>query len=478
MVWNWMLRNLATGKTLVRLAACGLLFGCGASAEPLGTTETESVGDSEQFVVWMSGSNPLVTEHTNWHSRCGSIPGSRSCSNMGTDFLVFHRDYMRRLRNEFFRLNQNHNIDPWYRVPAEMRLSANGWTSALAAAETAIYTNRDPNNGNQPFRDLNAFGEFLENRFHNALHGIAQRTYGEAAIGPVNMAPTSTYFFKIHGLVEYLFQRFERNDFTRDGSSDIFVRDPSNGRNWVGSTRGVGQSVVWTDMATVPHDRCDWRLGGAADFNTDGWKDLVWLSKACNQVSIEMMRGQEVLHGSILEYPDPSYTYIGSADFSGDLQPEIVWASPTHVVYWHLTEDQTVDFVTSTSLPTRMRNGLRGIGDMDDDGQMDLLYAAAADSSTYQLHIQYMNRKAFASSGTRRTNVGTFSAFQQLVGAGNYHQRGMVYADPVFWNVPPCNCASSFGEVPWSPSQAGTYNDLSIVKLDEQPFGVYMSVPR
>ena len=218
------------------------LLGCGAELGPTEGAPEEPVATSEQFAVWLPANDPLNVEHNKWHTATCGTAGARSCTNRGEDFLAFHRNYLRRLRKKFDELGRTEDIEPWYKLPDPMHSPTNGWTQEHSNAELAVLNNQNPNTG-LPFASVDEFGSYLERNLHNDLHGIAQAAYGEGPIGPVGMSPTSTYFFKIHGFVEYLYQRFQRADWTKDGKADVLRRD-ADGTNSLGHTdRSVHHAV-------------------------------------------------------------------------------------------------------------------------------------------------------------------------------------------------------------------------------------------
>jgi len=206
------------------LAALFLLGGCG---DDLSISTSDAQTKTQSFLVWDPGT-ALVDEHTQWHlGGCGAA-GARTCPASGEEFLTFHRNFMDRLRDEFERQGLSADISPWIQLPPEMKNPANGWTAALQNAEDHIWSMIDPATGAR-FPTLEAYGTYIEQNFHNYLHGLAAAAYGESAIAPINMSPTSTYFFKIHGLVELHFQPSSGAISTRTASptSSTATRPPA-----------------------------------------------------------------------------------------------------------------------------------------------------------------------------------------------------------------------------------------------------------
>jgi hypothetical protein len=405
-------QTLRAGVALLGL----LLSACGASA-PGAAQEREPTGKSEQFVYW-EPSAALVTEHVNWHQPCGTIAGSRSCSNMGQQFLVFHHEYVQRLRDNY--LSQGlaaSSIEPWYSLPPEMKNTANGWTTALQTAENNILALR--NAAGQPFASLNEFGLYVENSYHNALHGIAATAYGGASCTATNtdcivktlMSPKSTYFFKIHGLIDWHMKRFLQGDFNRDGKGDIFVRNTATGANEMRLLNGTTTAST-APMTAAGVDACNWYVGAAADFNYDGWNDLVWHGPGCGQTSIWQLNGTTISSNLGMQGVGSEYTMVGAGDFNRDGRPDIVWRQNTGDI--HIWFMNGINRVSGAVIPYPSGNaeGVYAVADFNDDGSPDFLVRRFVNDpqggATFRYYVQYMNRTTLGTL-THITNMGSIA---------------------------------------------------------------------
>jgi hypothetical protein len=163
----------------------------------------------------------IKNRHHAWHTFPGGAHGFPSrAHNIGTvgsgrEFFQFHRDLM----NEFFAWNNVHQaatpaqLAAWHSVPPEMKIPVTGWPVPwpgldLAAAEQRINTN------SPAFINDDAFGIHVETTIHNWIHGAV------AATPAFNLPPAeqdiikelhsvqSTWFYKIHGLVDHWWTRF------------------------------------------------------------------------------------------------------------------------------------------------------------------------------------------------------------------------------------------------------------------------------
>jgi hypothetical protein len=133
----------------------------------------------------------------------------------GREFFQFHRDLM----NEFFVWNNVHHAAPsadiaaWHTIPAELKVPETGWPLPwpgldLAAAETRI------NSNSPPFVNDDALGIFVEGTIHNWIHGaVAAAPAFHLAAAEQEVisgfhSVKSTWFYKIHGLVDLLWSRY------------------------------------------------------------------------------------------------------------------------------------------------------------------------------------------------------------------------------------------------------------------------------
>ncbi|MDQ0562213.1 hypothetical protein QO004_004018 [Rhizobium mesoamericanum] len=162
----------------------------------------------------------ISNRHHAWHTTGGAhgFPSRQypmGSVGSGHEFFQFHRDLM----NEFFTWNNIHHavgsteIAAWHSIPAELKVPETGWPSPwpgldLAAAETRI------NSNSPPFVNDDALGIFAEGTIHNWIHGAV------AAAPAFHLSPEeqdiishfhsvkSTWFYKIHGLVDLWWSRF------------------------------------------------------------------------------------------------------------------------------------------------------------------------------------------------------------------------------------------------------------------------------
>lgn len=162
----------------------------------------------------------IKDRHHAWHSFPGGAHGYPSrqfqigTPGSGHEFLQFHSDLM----NQFFAWNAvNHgasasDLAAWTAVPAELKLPETGWPSPfgvnLADAEARINANLPP------FASDDELGIHIETTIHGWIHGAvaASSIFALSAVEKDIIAHfhsvQSTYFYKIHGLVQFWWNRW------------------------------------------------------------------------------------------------------------------------------------------------------------------------------------------------------------------------------------------------------------------------------
>lgn len=157
----------------------------------------------------------IMNKHHAWHTPGGAHgnPGRQfpmGTPGSGLEFLQFHQDVI----NQFFAWNNVHHaasaadIAPWSAIPAELKLPETGWPNPgfggdLSVAEARI------NSNSPPFASADELGIHIETTIHNWIHGavaassILNLPAAEKTIIAGFHSVQSTFFYKIHGLVQY-----------------------------------------------------------------------------------------------------------------------------------------------------------------------------------------------------------------------------------------------------------------------------------
>jgi trimeric autotransporter adhesin len=133
-------------------------------------------------------------------------------------------------------------------------------------------------------------------------------------------------------------------DFNRDGHPDIAWQDPVSG--WVQIWYLGGPQGVTLQQAANITESNPWQVAGAADFNGDGVPDLLWQDPASGASQVWYMSGSlgnVVSSAASLSSPN-TWRIAAVADFNLDGYQDVIWQDPgsgTSQV-WFLTGAQGI----------------------------------------------------------------------------------------------------------------------------------------
>jgi hypothetical protein len=152
----------------------------------------------------------LLHLHHAWHRHDAhpELPGrmiEATAPGGGLEFLTFHRDFVRRV-HEWLDVQPfagGLDVAPWLKIPADMKVPQANWTDVLAAQERRLDTN------NPPYASADELGRDIELGIHNQwLHTAAADIFGDELVRSPATSPQSTFFYKIHGLVDHWWMRW------------------------------------------------------------------------------------------------------------------------------------------------------------------------------------------------------------------------------------------------------------------------------
>ena len=166
----------------------------------------------------------LMDMHHHWHvpSAHAGAPGGRvhpfGTTGAGLEFLQFHRDFVAQFHTWYDA--RPFGTAPFNTAPfltaASAQAAVAGWTSIPAALKNGAVTGWGGVQIGQearlttltpPFATVDELGTYIEGGIHGWIHGAAASAFGEPIVGGFH-SPQSTYFYGIHGLVDYWWTRW------------------------------------------------------------------------------------------------------------------------------------------------------------------------------------------------------------------------------------------------------------------------------
>ena len=155
--------------------------------------------DPATEVPWVPSN--LIDEHHNWH-----MTHMEPAAGTGTEFLQFHRDFLVKFRDWYDRQHWSDPslVAPWSALPSEFNQpqdpEAQRWFDEAHDLETNLYK----------WQDEDQFGTRIQfGGLHYWMHHVPITTvYRDVRITNFTTAPTSRYFYQLHGLINSWWQRW------------------------------------------------------------------------------------------------------------------------------------------------------------------------------------------------------------------------------------------------------------------------------
>lgn len=175
-------------------------------------------------------------------------------------------------------------------------------------------------------------------------------------------------------------------DFNGDGHPDLLWQHQTQG--WVSAWLMNGVNQV-SGVSLTPDRVLDtnWKIVATGDFNADGKRDIVWHHQATGQASVWIMDGTRLRDGRLLtpdRVADINWKIVGAGDFNGDRKTDLVWhnQSTGQISIWLMNGTTLIDGVWVS--PSRVADTnwkIRAVGDVNGDGNPDLIWQHATNGS-------------------------------------------------------------------------------------------------
>jgi len=190
-------------------------------------------------------------------------------------------------------------------------------------------------------------------------------------------------------------------DINKDGLDDLIWQSNSGIiYAWLLAADTYAESGIRVSDQTLPPT--SWVVRGVGDVNQDGTVDLIWQSNS-GIVYVWFLNSDGTVNTGMRvsdqTLPPASWVVRGVGDVDQDGTVDLIWQSNSGIIYvWFLKTDGTVRTGARTSdqvLPPTSWV-IRGIGDVDEDGTVDLIWQ----SNSGIIYIWFLN-----TDGTVRTGV-------------------------------------------------------------------------
>jgi len=172
-------------------------------------------------------------------------------------------------------------------------------------------------------------------------------------------------------------------DFNGDGFSDVLWRNNSTGENYIYPMRGTTVLGGEGYMRTVPDP--NWKIVGFGDFDGDGRTDILWRNSTTGENYIYMMNGTAIANeGYIRSVADRNWQVAGVGDFDGDGKDDILWrnaATGENYLYLMSALNIRSEGYLRTVADTSWK--IVAVADFDGDSKADILWRNAATGQNY-----------------------------------------------------------------------------------------------
>lgn len=247
-------------------------------------------------------------------------------------------------------------------------------------------------------------------------------------------------------------------DFNKDGYSDILWHNPATGAIgvWYMKYDYSTQKVTRSDYSNFDASLNElgstgWQIYGAADFNGDGYSDILWHNPATGASTVWFMQQGNRLGSSDL---DPSLNILGStqwqmvgaSDFDHDGYPDIFWHNPGtgQSAVWFMQYDSSTqkvvrrsyyDFDASLSVPGNSGWQASAVGDFNGDSWADILWhnPSTGEISVWLMIYDGTKLIRYYASDLDSSLNELGSTGWQIVGANDFNGDG--YSDILWHNA-------------------------------------------
>jgi hypothetical protein len=164
-------------------------------------------------------------------------------------------------------------------------------------------------------------------------------------------------------------------DFNGDGYPDIVWQYPVSGSSQIWFMTGPqGTTLLQASTFSGPNP---WVIVAANDFNEDGHPDLLWQDTVSGFSQIWFLGGPQgitLLSAANLTLQNP-WNIVGTSDFNQDGHPDVLWQDPVSgtVQVWYLTGELGNELLSAANL-TASTSHVVAVADFSQDGHPDVVW--------------------------------------------------------------------------------------------------------
>jgi glucose/arabinose dehydrogenase len=203
-----------------------------------------------------------------------------------------------------------------------------------------------------------------------------------------------------------------QSDLNDDGRSDILLRNPTTGENYLYPMNGT--TILGTEgyirTVTAP-----WEIAAVANFDGNAHGDILLRNTVTGENYIYFMNGAPISNEGYIRSVPPEWVVAGAADFDGDGKADILWRNPNTGENYIFPMDglaikATEGYVRSVSTAW----SVAALADFDGDGMADILLT---NPSSGEIYLYPMNGTAIKATEGYIRSIPTSWV---IAGAGDF----------------------------------------------------------
>jgi hypothetical protein len=167
-----------------------------------------------------------------------------------------------------------------------------------------------------------------------------------------------------------------------------------------------GSTVFDTRPLSIPAvTDVNWKVSATGDFNGDGHPDILWRHATEGWLALWTLHYNTVISTQFLtvnRVADPNWQIRGAGDMDGDGNADIVWQHASGRLAVWLMRGELVRTTLPLNLSTSGTWNVAAVTDLDGDGISDLVWHDSADG---RLAVWLMNRHSITVRSTERLSV-------------------------------------------------------------------------